>query len=230
MAEKFTGFGPLALELLSQLDTHNNKEWFEANKQRYEDLIREPARSFIRAMAPRLKKISPELLADDRKVGGSLMRVHRDVRFGKDKTPYKTNVGIQFRHAVGKDVHAPGCYVHVGLDGCFLGMGMWHPDAKSLAAIRESIAEDPKGWKKVVTDPGLTRFWRHGGDSLKRPPKGYDADHPAIDELKRKDHILVCDLTVDEAESPALVDLAIERFVAGKKHMKRLCDAIGVAF
>lgn len=229
-APAFAGFGPATLGFLAELSNHNNKEWFDANKQRYEDEVREPARAFVRAMTPALRKISKHLVADDRKVGGSIMRIYRDVRFSKDKTPYKTNLGVHFRHARGKDVHAPGCYVHLGLDGCFLGMGMWHPDGPSLAAIRSVIAESPKKWKRVIEDPKLTGTWSFGGDSLKRPPRGFDADHPLIDELKRKDHILVSDLTVDQAESDALVELCAARFTAGKKHMSALCDAIGVPF
>ena len=227
---EFRGFGPHTIGFLAELSNHNNKEWFDAHKQRYENEVREPARAFIRAMAPKLKKISAALVADDRKVGGSLMRVYRDVRFSKDKTPYKTNVGIQFRHERGKDVHAPGCYVHLGLDGCFLGMGMWHPDAPSLAAIRKVIAEEPKKWQRVIGDAKLNAVWRMGGESLKRPPRGFDAEHPLIEELKRKDHILVSDLEVDEAESDQLVALCAERFTAGKRHMLALCDASGVPF
>lgn len=227
---EFGGFGSETLEFLADLKNHNEREWFEANKPRYEDVVREPARAFIRDMGKKLKRVSPELRADDRKAGGSLMRVNRDIRFSNDKTPYKTNLGIQFRHALGKDVHAPGAYVHLGLDGCFLGIGMWRPESKALKKIREAIAEHPKRWQKIVGAEKLTSTWRQGGESLKRPPRGFDKEHPAIEELKRKDHILVCDLTVEEAEGPELVDLCLKRFVAAKPHTKFLCDSVGVPF
>ncbi|MFK7987531.1 MAG: DUF2461 domain-containing protein [Sandaracinaceae bacterium] len=226
----FPGFGPETLTFLAQLSNNNRKDWFEANRQRYEDEVREPARAFIRAMGPRLAKVSKNIVASDKKVGGALMRVHRDVRFSKDKTPYKTNVGMHFRHARGKDVHAPGCYVHLGLDGCFLGMGMWHPDGPSLRKIRASIDANPAKWKRVLNGKKLNGVWRHGGESLKRPPKGFDKEHPMLEVLKRKDHILVADLTVEQAESTDLVDLATAHFKAGKAHMKLLCEAIDVAF
>ncbi len=225
----FTGFGPNALKFLKALDANNNRDWFMANKDRYEDEIREPARAFIRAMEKPLRAISKQLVADDSKVGGSLMRVHRDVRFRKDKTPYKTNVGIQFRHDVGKDVHAPGLYLHLGLDGCFLGMGMWHPDADALKGIRSHIAGKGKKWNKVV-DAVQSKGWRQSGDSLKRAPKGYDPDHPHIELLRRKDHILVCDLTNKEAAGSDLVDQVMARAKTAKPHMALLCEAIGVAF
>ncbi len=223
-------FGPSTLAYLAELRDNNERRWFEANRERYEAHVREPARAFIRAMAPRLKKISSSLVADDRKAGGSLMRVFRDTRFSKDKTPYKTNVGIQFRHAHGKDVHAPGCYLHIGLDECFLGMGMWRPEPAALAKVRERILAEPKKYAKIIADPKLTAVWRQEGESLKRPPQGVAPDHPLVGELKRKDHILVCDLSVDEVESPALVELVTERLAAGKAHMRFLCDALDVPF
>lgn len=230
-APSFAGFGPAAIEFLTDLTNNNNKDWFDENKQRYEDTVREPARAFIRAMGPRLtKSISKSLVADDRKSGGSLMRIYRDIRFSKDKTPYKTNVGIQFRHELGKDVHAPGCYVHLGLDGCFVGMGMWRPESSALQKIREKIAADSKTWKRVSTDKKLLEHWKLGGESLKRPPRGFDKEHAFVEDLKRKDHILVMDLTLDQAESKKLPDLLIERFKRAKKHTKFLCDAVGVDF
>ena len=121
-------FTPETFRFLTELALNNSRTWFEANKARYEALVREPALAFIRGAGPHLRKISRHLVASDRKIGGSLMRVHRDVRFSRDKSPYKTNVGIQFRHEVGKDVHAPGLYVHIAPDECFLGAGVWHPE------------------------------------------------------------------------------------------------------
>ncbi len=158
------------------------------------------------------------------------MRIHRDTRFSKDKTPYKTNIGIQFRHEQGKDVHAPGLYVHIALDGCFLGMGMWHPDSDSLKAIRAKIDAEPERWADTLAREKLSEHWRQGGESLKRAPKGYDPDHPMIEQLNLKDHILVSDLTKKEATGPDLVRLATERFRAAIEHTRFLCEAIGVPF
>ena len=124
----FGGFGPGLIQFFGELSLHNDREWFEANRQRYEREVREPALGFIRAMQPKLAKISSHFTAIDKKVGGSLMRIHRDVRFSSNKDPYKTNLGIQFRHEVGKDVHAPGLYVHVDIEGVFLG-AVWADSA-----------------------------------------------------------------------------------------------------
>ena len=116
-------FSKSTFKFLDQLAANNNRTWFEENKPRYESLIREPALEFIEAMAPALKMFAPHFRADPRKMGGSLMRVYRDARFSRDKTPYKTNIGIQFRHELGKDVHAPGFYVHISTAECFLAVG-----------------------------------------------------------------------------------------------------------
>src|SRR5574340_1631573 len=118
---------------LEELTENNNRAWFQANKPRYEREVLEPCLAFIRAFQPRLKKISPYFVASDRRMGGSLIGVYRDARFSRDKTPYKTNVGIQFRHELGRDIHAPGFYVHIEPGECFLAMGVWRPDSASLA-------------------------------------------------------------------------------------------------
>ncbi|PIP02194.1 MAG: TIGR02453 family protein, partial [Zetaproteobacteria bacterium CG23_combo_of_CG06-09_8_20_14_all_54_7] len=103
-----THFTPATMAYLETLAANNNRDWFQEHKHRYEQDVREPALAFIEAVGARLPAIAPHFTADARKMGGSLMRVYRDSRFSKDKTPYKTNIGIQFRHEAGKDVHAPG--------------------------------------------------------------------------------------------------------------------------
>ena len=136
----FQGFPKTCFPFLRQLQKNNNREWFNANKQRYEDSIRTPALSLIEHIGPEIaEKLSPHFVAIPKKVGGSLMRVYRDTRFAKDKTPYKTNIGIQFRHELGKDVHAPGFYLHIEPGNCFIGTGIWRPESLFLNKIREFI-------------------------------------------------------------------------------------------
>ncbi len=153
-----------------------------------------------------------------------------DTRFAADKTPYKTNLGVQFRHALGKDVHAPGLYFHVDVDEVFLGAGTWHPASDALAAIRKRIAEQPKAWVKARDDGKFTDLWQLGGESLSRPPRGFAKDHPQIEDLERKDHIAVCNLAHAELFGPGLVDAVAERFVASRPYMKFLCAALDVPF
>ena len=227
---EFAGFGPGMIQFFGELALNNDREWFEANKPRYEREVREPALAFIRAMQPKLAKLSKHLVAIDKKVGGSLMRPYRDTRFAADKTPYKTNLGVQFRHEVGKDVHAPGLYFHVDVDEVFLGAGTWHPEADALAAIRKRIAEQQKAWIKARDDAGFGKVWSLGGESLSRPPRGFAKDHPQIEDLKRKDHIAICKLATKEVFGPTAVDRIAERFAASKPYMKFLCAALDVPF
>lgn len=218
-------FSQATFDFLAALEAHNERDWFKANQQTYEDQVRSPALKLIEAAAPGIAALSPRLTAVARKVGGSLMRPQRDTRFGHDKRPYKTNVGIQFRHFQGKDVHAPGLYLHIANDGCFVGAGIWHPEPKTLNAIRSCIDENPAAYQKALktlTDGGFAM----DGDSLSRPPRGFDKGHPLIDELKRKDFIAVKPLTNEEILRP---DFA-SRLTAGFEHcqqlMRYLCFAL----
>ena len=158
------------------------------------------------------------------------MRIYRDTRFAKDKRPYKTNIGIQLRHEGGDDVHAPGIYVHVATDGSFVGVGLWMPAPPSLDAIRRRIVNEPTLFRDIVAAPAFTRtFARHDhqGGSLKRPPKGFPADHPLVEELKRKSHIASAALSAGDVVSARLDTLIAERLEAGLDYLKFLCDAVG---
>jgi uncharacterized protein (TIGR02453 family) len=166
---------------LTELGEENNREWFQANRDRWERDVRDPMLAFILAFGEPLSRISRHFVADPRAVGGSMFRIFRDTRFSRDKTPYKTNVGAQFRHgACTRDVHAPGFYLHLEPSGCFASAGMWHPDAGSLHKVRERILSHPKEWK-ALADLEVQ------GDRLVRVPAGFPADNPLADDLKLKD-------------------------------------------
>jgi uncharacterized protein (TIGR02453 family) len=223
-------FTKATFKFLDELAANNNRGWFEANKPRYESLVREPALDFIEAMEPALRKFAPNFRAEPRKMGGSLMRVFRDTRFSRDKTPYKTNIGIQFRHALGKDVHAPGFYVHIATDECFLGAGCWHPEADALGRIRDLVAQKPEKWFAARNDRKFLAQWELWGDSLTRPPRGYASDHPAIADLKRKDFVALAPLSATEATGPGLLKLAGKRFAETAPFMAFLCEALEVPY
>jgi len=223
-------FSQKTLKFLTALTLNNHREWFEQHKTEYEECVREPALRLIRDFAPALKKFSPHLLAIDKKVGGSLMRVQRDTRFSSNKSRYKTNIGVQFRHKAGKDVHAPGLYLHIAPDECFLGAGVWHPDADALSAIRQRIVQSPKAWAKAAAEPQFLKVFELSGESLVRPPRGFDAGHPAITDLKRKDHIAVANLAMRDICSPKLLELLNERFGRTKPYFRFLCEALKLPF
>lgn len=176
-------FKPQLFTFLSELKNNNTREWFQANKDRYKTEVQEPLREFIAEFSGPLGQISSHFVADPRPVGGSMFRIYRDVRFSRDKSPYKTHAAAQFRHREGRDVHAPGFYLHLEPKDVFMGAGIWHPTGPTLGDIRTAIVTDPKRWREVTS--GLTL----GGESLKRGPRGFDADHPMIEDLKRKDFV-----------------------------------------
>lgn len=223
-------FTSATFAFLEDLAANNRREWFEANKQRYEALVREPALDFIEAMEAPLEKFAPHFRAEARKAGGSLMRVFRDTRFSRDKTPYKTNIGIHFRHTLGKDVHAPGFYVHIAPDACFLGAGCWHPESDALGRMRDLIAREPEQWFAVRDDKQFRSRWELAGDSLSRPPRGYASDHPALEDLKRKDYIALMPLLPQEVAGSGLVELASQGFAETAAFMGFLCRALDVPY
>ena len=199
-------FTPALFGFLRELEQNNDRDWFNANKARYVAEVRDPMLDFIAAFAPHLKKISARYIADPRPNGGSLFRIHRDIRFSKDKRPYKTNAGAQFRHEAARDAHAPGFYLHLEPGGVFAASGVWHPDGPALARIRDSIANDMAGWRRVTSAKALGPNGALAGESLKRPPRGHDPDHPLIDDLKRKDFFALTRFTEEEACAPGFID------------------------
>jgi uncharacterized protein (TIGR02453 family) len=227
----FTGLPKDFFAFFKELAKHNERAWFEENKQRYKDVVVAPLSDFISAMVPRVAKISKHIVVDPRPNGGSMFRIYRDVRFGKDKRPYKENAGCQFRHALGKDAHAPGFYMHFAVDEVFFGGGLWMPEPDALNRIRHAIAGDAKAWKKIVGDKSFAKsFDGVRGDALTRPPKGFDADHPCIDDIKRKSFFAMHESSAKIAQSPALLDEVETTFKAAKPLMKFLCDAVGAPF
>jgi uncharacterized protein (TIGR02453 family) len=180
---------PALFVFLRELKKNNNREWFQENKKRYEMVVKEPLLEFISDFGERIPAISPHITAIPRASGGSLFRIYRDLRFSKDKTPYKTAAAIQFRHERGKDVHAPGYYLHLEPGMVFAGCGIWKPDSDALYKIRSAIAEQSSEWQKVIGNKTFADHFILEGDSLKRPPKGFDPNHPLKTDLKRKDFI-----------------------------------------
>ena len=224
-----TTFTAASLQFLNKLAQNNSREWFKEHQDEYEHVVRTPALRFIEQMQPGILAISTKLTAVPKKVGGSLMRPQRDSRFSKDKTPYKTNVGIQFRHFQGKDVHAPGFYLHIAEEGCFVAAGIWHPESKALNAIRACNDENPNAYQKALKtlqDQGFIM----DGDSLTRPPKGYDKTHPLLTELKRKDFIAVKSIDFEELCKPGAINFCTAQFHYCAPLMAYLCFALELDF
>ena len=215
---------------LSSLAENNNREWFEEHRLEYEDHVREPALDFISDMDEELFAITRHFRAVPKKVGGSLMRIYRDTRFGRDKTPYKINIGIQFRHEAGKDIHAPGYYVHIEPGECFVGAGLWHPDATALFKIREGIVQNSNAWEKARDDRDFSRNFWLAGDALANAPRGFAKDHPLVEDLKRKDFIALAGLSATDVTSKNFRSLVAERCRQAAPIMRFLCGALELRF
>lgn len=217
---------------LKDLDANNDREWFKANQARYESDVRQPALDFIEDFADRLLKISPHFVADPRKQGGSLFRIHRDTRFSKDKTPYKTHSGLHFRHVATKDdVHAPGFYLHIEPGECFAGSGLWVPSTADALKIRTSIADDPAAWKKAAYGKRFTdTFELSDGNKLQRPPKGFAPDHKYVEDLRRRDFTAGTRLTQKQVTSGGFLDEYAAMCTAASPFIQFLSSAVGVAF
>jgi len=207
-------------DFLRELTRNNNREWFIRNKPRYETDVNAASLAFIEEMEPRLRKISPYF-------EGSLMRIYRDVRFSKDKIPYNTHVGIPFRHVKG----TVGFYLHLSPGDSFLGTGIWHPEPDALAPIRNRIASRGSEWKAARDHAAFRKaFGSLAGESLKRPPQGFAADHPHIEDLKRKDFVAFAKVEPKEVLKPGFPDRAAASFAASKPLVKFICTALGLPF
>ena len=227
---RYARFKPETLRFLEELSANNNRPWFNDNKSRYEEQVLDVALRFIQSMQDPLHEIAPHFVAQPTRVGGSLMRVYRDTRFSKNKLPYKTNIGIQFRHELARDVHSPGYYVHIAPGEVFLGAGMWRPDSDSLRGIRERIAAKPAEWRRVVGDKAFERHFALGGEALKRPPRGFAKDHELIEDIKRKSFIAVRNLDSDAPLGSGFQKTVELSFRSAEPLMRFLCKSVGVPF
>jgi uncharacterized protein (TIGR02453 family) len=204
---------------LRELAKNNNRDWFTANKQRYEEHLLAPALELVRAMAPRLARLSKHLVADDSKVGGSMMRIYRDVRFGKDKRPYNEHVHFRFVH---EKPGGLGYYLGIDINEVTLGAGVWRPDKGPIDKIRKAIAAGCATWQRAFNVKG----WEPGGDTLARPPQGFDKDHPCITDIKRKDFVLFRKLKAGEAAQKGFADKIAAEYADTKPLIKFLADAL----
>lgn len=226
----FEGFPPELFDFFKQLSENNQRDWFADNRVNYEQHYLDPALAYIQAVGSKLDKVSRQLTAVPKKSGGSLMRIYRDTRFSKDKTPYKTNIGIHFRHQRLSDIHAPGFYVHIEPTECFVAAGVWLPPREALNLIRQTIDEDRPAWKRVLKDAKFSNQFKLVGDSLKSAPRGYSIDHPLIEDLRRTSYCGLAAVTKTKVMRKDFVDHSLELFQQARPLMKFLCDALGLPY
>jgi len=223
-------FTPGLFAFLRDLAESNERSWFKANQERYEELVRRPALAFVEDLAEPLLGISRHFTADPRPLGGSLFRIQRDTRFSKDKTPYKTHTGLHFRHvATREDVHAPGFYLHLEPGNCFAALGLWQPATAHAQAIRGAIAERPEVWVQATRRPPFSTVYALGeGHPLVRPPTGFEASHPLIEDIKRRDFTAATRLTQARVTSSGFIEDYVGTLRGGLPFMRFLCEALAL--
>lgn len=215
-------------KFFQDLRRHNNREWFQKNKERYESVARRPMLTFIEELSPRFRKLSPHFMVNPGPVGGSMFRIYRDVRFSKDKSPYKTHASAHFsHHKLGG--HALGFYLHLDPEESFAAAGSWHPETEVLYKIRDGIVEFPKEWKSVLSHCKRGKM-EIEGDSLKRPPSGYDAEHPFIEDIKRKDFVVSVLFTQKQICSARFMDIFMDACVTMSPLVKFIAKALDVPY
>lgn len=217
-------------KFLRDLRQHNDRDWFRENKSRYEEHVRQPALELIRQIERPLAQVAPFFPAIAKPVGGSLIRIYRDTRFSKDKTPFKPNIGIHFRHEAGKDIHSPAFYIHVEPEACFIAAGCWRPPTEALRAIRQAILQQSARWRRVRKNKRINEKYSWEGERLKTAPRGIAKDHPLIEDLRRRDFIVMAQLSQTQMMAGNLpVDLT-NAFAVTRPLMRFLCESVGVAF
>ena len=225
-----TYFSNATFRFLRDLASNNRREWFAENRQRYEDAVRRPCLQLIADLEVPLAKISTHFRADARPQGGSLFRIYRDTRFASDKTPYKTWAGARLAHERARQVEAPSFYLHLQPRNCFAGGGLWHPGSPSLKKIREFLADNPAAWKKAVRNAAFEQRFEFWGESLTRPPRGFDAEHELIDDIKRKNFAAGAGFADALATSDELLPTLVDTFKRIGPMVDYLCAALDLEY
>ncbi len=230
-ATSFPGFQPDAIRFLLELRVNNDRAWFQSRKAEYERLLKEPLETLCVALGDRFAERGIPLWADAR----SPFRIYRDVRFSKDKSPYKTHVSASFAWAVegapkdpqGRttDVHGVGGYFHFQPDEDYVGGGMWQPERPRLEAWRALVANEGGRVHRAIDDRAFTgSFGALGGNRLQRVPPGFAPDHPDAELLKLKDVTFGRSMTSDEVLSPRLPEILADAFAAAVPVMRLLAE------
>ena len=228
----FAGFPAAAFTFLRGLKRNNARPWFEAHRDVYEAAVRDPMRALIEAVDVRLARLTPEIVGDPKR---SMFRIHRDVRFSNDKSPYKPWASAWFYHrdagkGVGQDAHGgAGLYFHLEPGGCEVSGGLWMPEKTALAKVRDAIAEDPAGFERVLKAPAFKRIYKKLSEQavLTRAPRGYDPEHPAATWLRYKSFTSTVILTDAQFRSPRLVEVVMKRYEAMLPLVRWLNNALG---
>ena len=225
-------FTKRAFQFFRGLARNNNKPWFEAHREEYEGDVRQPMRDLIEDLDTRFAQFAPEIGGDPKR---SMFRINRDIRFSKDKSPYKTHAACWFHHLnaarnVGAeaDEGSAGYYFHLEPGKSMIGAGLWRPPRPQLKKLRDAIADNPEAFDKVARS--IPR--RFGGlddeDALKRMPRGYPEDHPAGKWLRFQSFTSGRTLTDAQVTSASLAALLAREYEALLPLVRWLNGALGL--
>ena len=217
-------FTPATLTFLRALKRNNNRAWFLERKADYERDVQRPMQLVIERLGREFESFAPEQMADPKK---SLYRIWRDTRFSGDKRPLKTNVAAVFPHRRGTRHTSAGFYIEIEAKWVFAGGGLYMPEPASLLRIREQIAKTPADFRSIVTSEPLMRLGGVHGECLKRVPRGFRSDHPAADDLKRKQFLAFKEWPPELMTSPEFWDEVLPVFRAIAPMVRYLNDAMG---
>ena len=213
-----------SVKFLAELQKNNRRPWFEAHREAYERDVRDASVNFVRDMAPRVQKLSPHYVGEAKPLGGSIMRIHRDTRFSKDKTPYKTHLGMHFWHEDATEAKpAPVYYVSIGPQESGCGGGLYMLPTPAVTKVRQAIAAEPQRWEKAKRGLDVS------GEQLKRVPKPWPEDHPHAADLRRKQFLWWVPLKQSDV-GPKLPEKVFDGFQQGAPLMDFLCGALGYRF
>lgn len=212
--QAFAGFPEEGMRFLDDLKANNNRQWFNERKEVYRIQLLEPAQAFVVALGERLQEISPHIVFDPRTSGsGSIFRIYRDTRFSKDKSPYKTHLGILFWEGSGKKMENPGFYIHLEPGAVRVHAGHYAFPKSMLAAYRDAVVDVNlgSGLEIALAEVRDAGEYHIHGEQYKRVPSGYDREHERADLLRYKS--LYASSPLIEAEilgSPDFVDISFE--------------------
>lgn len=211
------------LDFLTDLSVNNNREWYNANKKRYEE-SREKVLFLTEVLINEIRKFDPEIPVLDPK--DCVFRIFRDVRFSNDKRPYKTNFGAFIAKGGRKSMNA-GYYFHIDPTGSFAGGGVYMPPAEPLKAIREYIAENGEEFLDIIQDKNFKKIYPElMDDKLKTAPKGFPKDHEFIDLLRYKSFVFSNQFNKSQVSANNYIELLVQSFKTLQPVNKFLNDAL----
>jgi uncharacterized protein (TIGR02453 family) len=221
---RFPGFPPQTLKFLRQLEKHNNREWFQEHKKDYEAYVKAPMHELTLALGEDLERFAAGFQTDPKK---AIYRIHRDVRFSNDKRPYKTHVAASFFPKAMEKHAGAGYYFHIAPREIFLGGGVYMPGPQELYAVRKRLSQDAASYRSLTGAAVFKRlFGEVQGERLKRPPKGFSADDPALDLLLGKQFLASAQLPPELAETSKLQGEISRRFEALHPWINWLNEAV----